>query len=103
MMLIGCAMIPVHEIYKGREPEPLQGVLKYVMQVALYETRQEASKASLAVKEIENSSVNIIYQPPFYRVMAGSFMDRGEADIMVECFRTHGFPNARWVYDTTKK
>jgi len=103
MLLAGCAGLSVREIQTSREPESIQGVLNYIVQVGLFETQQEALDASSKAKEISKLSVRIMYQPPFYRVMAGSFKDLGEAEIMVEYFRKHGFPDARWVYDNKQQ
>lgn len=95
----GCAMLPVHETGGSWEPAPVQSVLRYVVQVGLYETQEEAVKASSDVKKISDLPVKIVYQSPFYRMTTGSFTNTGEAEKMVELFRNHGFPDARWVYN----
>ncbi len=70
----------------------------YQIQVGVYENRDNADAMVRRIKSQFDLPVDIIYNPPFYRVRVGHFTDKSEAEKYVHLIRNKGFTDARWVH-----
>ena len=78
--------------------DPSWNNASYQVQVGVYENRDNADAMVRRIKSQFDLPVDIIYNPPFYRVRVGNFIEKSEAEKYVHLFRNKGFTDARWVH-----
>lgn len=63
----------------------------YVVQIDVYDTQAAEEADAERLRELSDVPVSIVYLAPFYRLRAGSFTDREDAEKAVRRFRKMGF------------
>lgn len=71
----------------------------YRVQIGVFSEQEEKHADLLAEKarNIVDIPVNVEYDTPFYRVRAGNFSTKEDAERYVTIFRQNDFTDARWI------
>ncbi len=70
---------------------------EYRIQIGTFEKKDDADKMVVLAQSKTDLPVEIEYIAPFYRVRAGNFTEKSEAEEYVKFFKNEGFKDARWV------
>lgn len=72
-------------------------ILGYRVQLGAFENKENAERTAKSARSKFDLPVYVIYQAPFYRVRAGDFIEKSEAEKYVKIIKEKGFRDARWV------
>jgi len=81
------------------EPQELEQVQGYRVQVFVSSNRENAQKIKVEAEEIFPERVYVPYDAPYYKVRVGDCLTRREAELLLEKAVRHGYRDA-WVVRT---
>ncbi len=72
-------------------------ILGYRVQIGAFENRENAERTAKSARGRFELPVYVTYQAPFFRVRAGDFKEKSDAENYVKIIKGKGFRDARWV------
>jgi len=70
----------------------------YRVQIGAFEYKENAEEVKKFAHSKTDLPIYIVYIAPFYRVRAGDFAEKSEAEKYVKILKDKGFDDARWVH-----
>ncbi|MFC1693425.1 SPOR domain-containing protein [Candidatus Latescibacterota bacterium] len=76
-------------------------VVEYRIQIDFFDNKDSANRMANRARSRIDLAVDVVYEPPFYRIRAGNFKDRKEAEQYVNILKDKGFKDSRIIRNIT--